>query len=196
MEILFLQEVVRVAYWLCCQQQLTSILASSQWNKFYVMSLTPPTQSTSDSLWKGGKCMKLSWMYEIYGEAKEQESEHYRRQMHWIAFPGRVTYSNRNFLTFQQMLQLPFSGWVNLGITVVPLCSVGSRQCAGWGMSGIFPQNAQCQKMASAAVPQTPKNLYWTMWPNTKRQSSAMNNGCRNLNIWNTENNCWRCKEG
>jgi len=50
MEILFLQEVVRVAYWLCCQQQLTSILASSQWNKFYVMSLTPPTQSTSDSL--------------------------------------------------------------------------------------------------------------------------------------------------
>jgi hypothetical protein len=25
---------------------------------------------------------------------------------------------------------LPFSGWVNLGIIVVPLCSFGSRQCA------------------------------------------------------------------
>jgi hypothetical protein len=69
-------------------------------------------------------------MYEIYGETKEQESEHYRRQMYWIAFPSRVTYSNQNFLTFQQMLQLPFSGWVNLGIIVVPLCSFGSRQCA------------------------------------------------------------------
>jgi len=55
-------------------------------------------------------------MYEIYRETKERESEHYRRQMHWIAFPGNVTYSNQNFLTFQQMLQLPFSGWVNLGI--------------------------------------------------------------------------------
>jgi len=49
-------------------------------------------------------------MHEIYGETKEQEYEHYRRQMHWIAFPGRVIYSNQNFLTFQQMLQLPFSG--------------------------------------------------------------------------------------
>jgi hypothetical protein len=87
------------AYWLCCQcnkmqcletgfracphwycqQQLTSILVSCQWNKFYVMSLIPPNKSTSDSLWKGVKCMKLSWMYEIYGETKEQESEHYRR---------------------------------------------------------------------------------------------------------------------
>jgi len=99
-------------------------------------------------------------MYEIYEETKEQESEYYRRQMHWIAFPGRVTYSNQHFLTFQQMLQLPFLGWVNLGIIVVPLCSVGSRQCAGWGLGGIFPQNAHCQKMASAAVPQAPRNLY------------------------------------
>lgn len=179
-----------------CQQQLTRKLVSRRWNKFYVMSLIPSTKSTSDSLRKGGKCMKLSWMYEIYGETKEQESEHYRRQMHWIAFPGRVTYSNRNFLTFQQMLQLPFSRWVNLGITVVPLRSFGSRQCAGQGLTGIFPHSAHCQKMASAAVPKTPRNLYLTMWPNPKRQSSAMNNGCKNLNIRNTENNLWKCKEG
>jgi hypothetical protein len=114
----------------------------------------------------------------------------------WIAFLGRVTYSNQNFLTFQQMLQLPFSELVNLGITVVPLCSFGSRQCAGQGLTGILPHIAHYQKMASAAVPQIPRNLYWTRWPNPKRRSSAMNNGCKNLNIRNTENKHWKCKDG
>jgi hypothetical protein len=86
-------------------------------------------------------------MYEIYGETKEQESEPYRRQMHWIAFPGRVTYSNQYFLTFQQMLQLPFSGCVNMGIIVVPFCNFGSRQCAGQGL-------ASSPTVLTATVPQ------------------------------------------
>jgi len=71
---------------------------------------------------------------------QKNKSLNITEDMHWIAFPGRVTYSNQNFLTFQQMLQLPFSGWVNMGIIVVLLCIVGSRQCAGWGISGIFPK--------------------------------------------------------
>jgi len=86
-------------------------------------------------------------------------------------------------------------GWI-WGLCVVPLCSFDSRQCAGRGLTGIIPHNAQCHKMASAAIPQTPRHLYWTMWPNPKRQSSAMNNGHKNLNIRNTENHHWKCREG
>jgi hypothetical protein len=160
------------------------------------MSLISPAHATSDSLWIRDKCKKLSRIYEICGKTKEQETKHYRGQMHWIAFPGRVTYSNQNCLTLQQMLQLPFSGWVNLGNFVVPLCSFGSRQCAGRWLTGIFPHHPHCQKMATAAIPRTPRNFYWTMWPNPKRQSSVMNNGWKNLKIRNIENNHWNCKDG
>lgn len=115
--------------------------------------------------------------------------------MHWIGFPGRVTYINQDFLIFQEILQLPHSGWVNLGITEGPSHSSGSRQCAGWRPTGIFPYNVHCHKTATAAFPKTLRNLHWTMWPNHKRQTSALNNSCKSLNIRNTKNNPLKVQE-
>lgn len=54
-----------------------------------------------------------------------------KRLVRWIGFRGRAAYRDEECLAFRQVLQLPSSRWLNLGVTSGPLYRYGIWQCAG-----------------------------------------------------------------